>query len=224
MAEFNLRHNISETVAQADLEYYAGHTAPSPDMTHAIHTVVALDRAALSTNTKWRKLADQEFLNTYQKFCFPPFYMFSENAGNGGDVLYLTSGAGFLQSLVYGYGAQLVVVARVFECSLWAPLYIADYTVMSPGVCVHTGGVRVLPDGLQLRPVLPPNSTRFALKGIQFLGSVLSLSVEGKIMRVTARAGDGSASLMLHDASSKASPMQGGLWSGPLQRVVLRVK
>lgn len=34
--EYNLRHNISETVAQADLEFYAAHTAPSPDMTHAI--------------------------------------------------------------------------------------------------------------------------------------------------------------------------------------------
>ena len=212
MAEFNLRHNISETVAQADLEYYAGHTAPSPDMTHAIQTVVALDRAALSTNTKWRELADQEFRNTYQQFCFPPFYMFSENAGNGGDVLYLTSGAGFLQSLIYGYGAQRCCTS--LECS---PLCIADYTAMS--WCA--GGVRVLPDGLQLRPVLPPNSTRFALKGIQFLGSVLSLSVEHKIMRVTARAGDGAASLVLHDASSKALPMQGGVWSGPLQRVVL---
>ena len=29
-----------------------------------------------------------------------------------------------------------------------------------------------------------------------------------KIMRVTARAGDGAASLVLHDASGKASPMQ----------------
>jgi hypothetical protein len=41
--------------------------------------------------------ADAEFANTYQKFCFPPYYLFSENAGNGGDVLYLTSGAGFIQ-------------------------------------------------------------------------------------------------------------------------------
>ena len=43
--------------------------------------------------------------------------------------MYLTSAAGFLQALVYGYG-----------------------------------GVRVLPDGLQLRPVLPPNATRCFLK------------------------------------------------------------
>lgn len=66
--EFNTRHNISEEIAQADLEFYAAHTAPSPDMTHAIQSVVAMDRAALSTNKKWRALADAEFLNSWLLF------------------------------------------------------------------------------------------------------------------------------------------------------------
>ena len=60
-------------------EFYAAHTAPSPDMTHAIQSVVAMDRAALSTNKKWRALADAEFLNSCPlgstslcTFCYSP--------------------------------------------------------------------------------------------------------------------------------------------------------
>ena len=256
--EYNLRHNISETVAQADLEFYAAHTAPSPDMTHAIQvqqqqqqqphsrapmrllailtvlgclaclptgvyvmlplwvgfriqnltawrvcvltlrghirgqTVVALDRAALSTDPKWRALADAEFLNSYQKFCFPPYYLFSENSGNSGDVLYLTSGAGFLQALIYGYG-----------------------------------GVRVLEGSLQLTPVLPPKATHFALKGIEYMGASLALSLlnNGTDMSVAMAAGGGGggSSLTLTDSGGKTAALKpgGAPWTGPAQRVTL---
>ncbi len=190
--EFNLRHNISEETARADLEFYAAHTAPSPDMTHAIQAVAALDRAALSTNPKWRALADAEFLNSYQKFCFKPFYMFSENSNNGGDVLYLTSGAGFLQTLIYGYG-----------------------------------GVRVLPDALQLRPVLPPNATHFALRGIEYMGAVFSLVLDGSgtKMTVAMTSGGSSGKMTLTDSSGKTSVLAKGAsaWTGAAQRVTVAV-
>ncbi len=190
--EFNIRHNISEETARADLEFYAAHTAPSPDMTHAIQSVAAMDRAALSTNPKWRALADAEFLNSYQKFCFPPYYLFSENSNNGGDVLYLTSGAGFLQTLIYGYG-----------------------------------GVRVLPDALQLRPALPPNATRFAMKGIEYMGAVLSLTLEGSgaEMSVAMTASVDGGELTLTDSSGKTSVLEAGAtaWTGVAQRVTVAV-
>ena len=107
-------------------------------------------------------------------------------------MLYLTSGAGFLQTLVYGYG-----------------------------------GVRVLRDALQLRPALPPKATHFALRGIQYMGTVLSLALEknGTEMSVAMSASDGGGRLTLTDSSGKTSVLEAGAaaWTGAPQRVTVRV-
>ena len=83
--------NVSEATARTDLAYYASHTASSPDMSHAIHAIVALDRAASSDDPRWASLAATAFVQTYERFCFPPYFVFSENEDDGGDVMCVTA-------------------------------------------------------------------------------------------------------------------------------------
>lgn len=144
----------------------------------------------IATHLTVVRLRDLFVGSSYQKFCFPPYYLFSENRNNGGDVLYLTSGAGFLQTLIYGYA-----------------------------------GVRVLPDALQLRPAMPPSATRFALRGIHYMGTVLSVALEknGTEMSVAMIASDGGDRLTLTDSSRKTTVLEAGAaaWTGAPQRVTL---
>ena len=65
-------------------------------MTQAIYSIVALELNQTS-------LASSLFNLSYKRFNFPPYYTWSEKADGSGNVPYLTSGGGWLQSLTYGY-------------------------------------------------------------------------------------------------------------------------
>eukprot|EP01052_Picozoa_sp_SAG31_P007983 SAG31_NODE_393_length_16293_cov_15.804372_6_plen_409_part_00 len=89
-----------------DLLYYANHSLISPDMTQAIYSIVAneLDQPVLAATL---------FNLSYQRFNFPPYYTWSEKADGTGNVPYLTSGGGFLQSITYGYGGVRILSDRL---------------------------------------------------------------------------------------------------------------
>jgi hypothetical protein len=89
-----------------DLLFYASHSLISPDMTQSIYSIVAneLDQ---------RQLAHSLFNMSYQRFNFPPYYTWSEKADGTGNVPYLTSGGGFLQSVTYGFVGLRAMVDRL---------------------------------------------------------------------------------------------------------------
>ena len=83
----------------------------------------------------------------------------------------------------------------------------------------------MLPDALQLRPVLPPNATHFALRGIEYMGVVLSLALQdgGTKMSVAMTASDGGGDFTLMGSSGKTSILEPGsaAWTGVAQRVTV---
>ena len=89
-----------------DLLYYANHSLISPDMTQAIYCIVALELGQ-------PLLAASLFDLSYKRFNFPPYYTWSEKQDGTGNVPYLTSGGGFLQTLQYGYVGVRVLPGRL---------------------------------------------------------------------------------------------------------------
>jgi trehalose/maltose hydrolase-like predicted phosphorylase len=89
-----------------DLLFYANHSLISPDMTQSIYSIVAneLDQ---------QQLAHSLFNLSYQRFNFAPYYTWSEKADGTGNVPYLTSGGGFLQSITYGYAGLRAMSGRL---------------------------------------------------------------------------------------------------------------
>ena len=63
----------------------------------AVYAIVALKLG-------FAALAQKLFDYSYQHFNFPPYGTWTEKADGNGNIPYITSGSGFLQSVVYGYG------------------------------------------------------------------------------------------------------------------------
>ena len=66
-------------------------------MTAAVYAIVALELGH-------PEIAQELFDSSYQRFNFPPYGTWTEKADGAGNIPYLTSGSGFLQSVVYGFG------------------------------------------------------------------------------------------------------------------------
>ena len=75
-------------------------------MTNAIYSIVALELGEA-------ELGATLFNMSYQRFNFPPYYTWSEKQDGTGNVPYLTSGAGFLQAVTYGYAGIRALAGRL---------------------------------------------------------------------------------------------------------------
>ena len=81
----------------------------------------------------------------------------------------------------------------------------------------------MLDSGMQLRPVLPPDATYFAFKGIKYMGISIAMALlhNGTVMEVAVSKGVGGLTLTDAQGNARTLTSGGATWSGPPQRVIL---
>ena len=85
---------------------YAGLNPERMMRLQAIYAIAAVELGQLP-------LAHRLFNTSYQRFNFPPFFTWSEKQDGTGNVPYLTSGGGFLQSIIHGFAGLRVLAGRL---------------------------------------------------------------------------------------------------------------
>jgi trehalose/maltose hydrolase-like predicted phosphorylase len=158
MMQYPLMFNHSTMTPEAklnDLLYYAKHSLISPDMTQAIYCIVALELNQTS-------LASDLFDLSYKRFNFPPYYTWSEKADGTGNVPYLTSGGGFLQTLQYGYVGVRALPGRL-RLRPQLPVNVTAMALRRIAYCRERIDVEINVSVATVRPAAAGGQTRLRL-------------------------------------------------------------